>query len=62
VPAVPGGAKGLREWVDFSLLPPFDKISKYFYFAVYGGGATVDGLTLKMFVPVPPQLKQAAAK
>jgi hypothetical protein len=62
VPAVPGSGKGFRDWLDFSLLPPFEKISKYFYFTVYGAGASVDGLTLKMFVPVPPQIKQASAK
>ena len=62
VPAVPGGAKGLKEWLDFSLLPPYEKISKYFSMSVYGGGATVDGLMLKFFIPVPPQTKQASTK
>jgi hypothetical protein len=47
----------LKDWLDFSLLPPFDKISKYFYFSVYGGGATADGLILKAFNPRPPALK-----
>ncbi len=49
--------KIFKEWLDFSLLPSYDKISKYFSFSVYGGSATVDGLTLKMFSPVPPGLK-----
>ncbi|HEY5913044.1 MAG TPA: hypothetical protein VJA21_20835, partial [Verrucomicrobiae bacterium] len=52
-----GPARIFRDWVDFSQLPPFDKISKFFHFTIYGGSATVDGLTLKMFAPVPPGLK-----
>jgi hypothetical protein len=52
-----GAGKVFKEWFDFSLLPSFDKMSKYFNFSVYGGSATVDGLTFKMFTPVPPGLK-----
>ncbi|HZQ45822.1 MAG TPA: hypothetical protein VFC07_02325 [Verrucomicrobiae bacterium] len=48
----------LKDWVDVSLLPTFDKISKYFYFTVYGGNATPEGLNFKVFAPVPPQLKK----
>jgi hypothetical protein len=48
----------LKDWVDISLLPTFDKISKYFYFSVYTGSATPDGLSLKAYAPVPPQLKK----
>jgi hypothetical protein len=47
-----------KNWMDFSLLPPFEKISKYFYFSVYSGSANVDGITFKVFTPVPPQLKK----
>lgn len=50
-------SKGFRDLMDFSLLPPFDDVSKYFYFTVYGGSASVDGLTLKLFAPTPPLLK-----
>ena len=53
-----GPWKTVTEWMDFSLLPEFDRVAKYFHFAVYGGGASVDGLTLKMFTPVPPGLKK----
>ncbi len=49
--------KNIKEWMDFSLLPPYEKIAKYFYFTVYSGGSTVDGLTFKMFAPVPPALR-----
>jgi hypothetical protein len=48
----------LKDWFDFSLLPPFDTVAKYFHFTVYGGSANVDGLTLKVFSPVPPGLKK----
>ena len=55
------GAKDLKDWVDFSLLPPFEKVSKYFYFSVYGGSSSADGLAFKVFAPVPPAVKAAAA-
>lgn len=56
-PPIPSIDATFKDWVDFSLLPPFDKVAKYFSFAVYGGGATTDGLALKVFAPVPPQLR-----
>jgi hypothetical protein len=46
------------QWMDFSLLPDFDKVSKYFYFSVYGGNTTVNGLSFKFFTPRPPQLQE----
>jgi hypothetical protein len=52
--ASPG--KMLGDWVDFSLLPDFDKVSKYFNYSVTGGSVTADGLSYKMFAPRPPQL------
>ena len=48
--------KGLGDWMDFSLLPDFDAVAKYFYFSVYGGNVTSDGLSFKVFAPRPPQL------
>jgi hypothetical protein len=59
LPAVGLGnaAPNVKDWLDFSLLPPFDKVARYFSFSVYGGSASVDGLTFKMFAPVPPALK-----
>jgi hypothetical protein len=49
--------ESVRDWMDFSLLPPFEKIEKYFYFTVYSGSVNADGLTFKLFVPTPPQLR-----
>jgi hypothetical protein len=46
-----------RDWLDFSLLPPFDSVSKYLYYSVYAGGFSADGFTLKIFAPTPPQLR-----
>ncbi len=56
--SLPFGAPGniLGDWMDFTLLPDFDKVSKYFYFSVTAGSVTSDGLSFKMFAPRPPQL------
>jgi hypothetical protein len=48
----------LGDWLDFSLLPDYDQVAKYFYFTVYSGSTTTDGLTFKFFSPRPPQLRQ----
>jgi len=53
-----GASQAFKDWLDFSLLPPFEKIAKYFSFSVYGGGATTEGLTFKMFEPVPQGLRR----
>ncbi len=45
-----------REWADFSLLPEYDRVAKYFYLSVFTGSANADGLALKVFTPRPPQL------
>lgn len=48
----------VRDWLDYSLLPDYDKVAKYFYFSVYAGGATAEGITFRFFSPTPPGLKQ----
>ncbi len=48
--------KNFRDWMDFSLLPDYDQVARYFYFSVYGGGATADGLYFKVFAPRPPRM------
>jgi hypothetical protein len=55
---VAGASQAFKDWLDFSLLPPFEKIAKYFSISVYGGGATTEGLNFKMFEPVPPGLRR----
>jgi hypothetical protein len=47
-----------KDWMDFSLLPPFDKISKYFGFEVYTVSSTPDGVLFKMYAPVPAGLRK----
>jgi hypothetical protein len=49
--------QNLEGWLDFSLLPAFGSIAKYFNFSVYGASASTDGLSLKLFVPTPPGVK-----
>jgi hypothetical protein len=51
-----GGSLG--DWLDFSLLPDYDQVAKYFSFTVYGASTSADGLTFKFFSPRPPQLNQ----
>jgi hypothetical protein len=53
-----GDGKKLEDWVDFSLLPSFDKISKYLHYTVYSGVLNAEGMTVKFFGPNPPQMKK----
>lgn len=48
--------KSFRDWMDFSLLPDFDTVSKYFFFSVFNGDTTTDGISFKAFAPRPPGL------
>ncbi len=50
--------ESFRTWFDFSLLPPFDRVAKYFSYTVSSGTANVDGLTFKLYFPTPPQLRK----
>jgi hypothetical protein len=45
-----------RDWMDFSLLPDYGQVSKYFFFSVFNGSATTDGISFKAFAPRPPGL------
>jgi hypothetical protein len=61
-PAIPGAPNpadkfaAVNDWADFSLLPSFDAISKYFYFSVQSLRLSPEGFTLTVFVPTPPKL------
>jgi hypothetical protein len=50
------GAGKLQDWVDFSLLPPFERIEKYFYIGVWSGRITPAALSFKGFAPHPPNM------
>jgi hypothetical protein len=56
-----GQAIDLKDFMDYSLLPAFDKVENYFSFAVHGGAANVDGLTFQTYSPVPPGLRMKTA-
>jgi hypothetical protein len=49
--------KKFKEWFDFSLLPEFDRIAKYFHIAVWSGAVTTEGISFKWFSPAPPGAK-----
>ena len=52
-----GSAKGmgeLKEWIDFSLLPSYDKVAKYFSYSIYSGILNGEGFSFKYFTPNPP--------
>jgi hypothetical protein len=53
-----GENKGYAEWFDFSLLPPYDRVSKYFHFDVSAMTVSPNAITFKMFTPTPPQLRK----
>lgn len=50
--------EGLKSWLDFSLLPAYEKIAKYFSFNVFSGIIKPEGLSLKLYYPAPPGLKK----
>ncbi len=54
----PLGIGSFKDWMDFTLLPPFEQVAKYFYFSVYGLSVNAEGMTFKMFSPLPPELKK----
>jgi hypothetical protein len=54
--AMSGDGGGLAEWIDFSLLPPFEQVQKYFHFTVYAAALNKEGLSVKFFAPEPPEL------
>ncbi|MBI1842009.1 MAG: hypothetical protein HYR88_14310 [Verrucomicrobia bacterium] len=47
-------AKAFKDWFDFSLVPSFDKVSKFFYRSVYAGEFTPQGFDLRLYSPKPP--------
>jgi hypothetical protein len=56
-PAADAQISQVREWADFSLLPPYEALSKYFYYTVYAGAFTPEGFSVKFFAPTPPKLR-----
>ncbi len=61
LPGIAGPEESLNQWMDFSLLPPFDKVAQYFGSTVYAGSVNGDGVALKLFAPIPPALRNNSA-
>lgn len=55
---MPETEKSFQELLDYSLLPPFEQVAKFFHYAVYSSSANVDGLTIRWFAPTPPELRK----
>ena len=51
-------AKAFKGWLDFTLLPPFDQVSKYFHRSVYTGEFTPQGFEMRLFSPMPPGMRK----
>lgn len=51
------GESGLKDWIDFSLLPPWNQVSKYFGIAVMTGTEDADGILFRAWGPAPPELR-----
>jgi hypothetical protein len=49
---------GMTNWFDPSLLPAFEKVSKYFDKAVSAVNVSPSAITFKMFTPTPAALKK----
>lgn len=47
----------VRDWTDFSLLPDYNTVAKYFYLTVMGASTDANGITLKVYSPRPPELR-----
>lgn len=47
----------IGEWLDFSLLPSYDRLAKYFDLTVFAGQTTGDGYSLKVYTPMPSGLR-----
>lgn len=49
---------GIMGWFDFTTLPAFDRVAKYFHFDLYTISADAGGYSVRYFIPAPPQLKK----
>ena len=49
---------GLTDWMDFSLLPEYSRVAKYFHMNAGAIGVTPDAITFQLFAPTPPLLKK----
>jgi hypothetical protein len=47
----------VADWIDYSTLPPFDRVAKYFYYSLLTATSTPEGISFKVAAPTPPGLK-----
>lgn len=52
------GTGSVTNWMDASLLPPYDRVSKYFDKAVSAVTVSPNAITFKVFAPTPPALRK----
>ena len=50
--------KQLKDWLDFALLPDYEKVSRHFGFSVMSVNTSVNGITFKYYSPTPNQPKK----
>lgn len=50
-------AEKRKEWIDFSLLPPFEQVQKYFGYTVMSAGGSASGIDFKAFTPTPAGMR-----
>jgi hypothetical protein len=50
-------ARQFKDWMDFTLLPPSDQLSRYFNYSVWVGGFTPEGFALDFVTSTPPPSK-----
>ncbi len=56
--AASGSGRGLTGWMDFSLLPEYSRVAKYFHFNVGASAVAPDAITFQFFAPAAPLLKK----
>jgi hypothetical protein len=53
-----GDGKAMTDSFDVSVLPPYDRVARYFNFDVSAIGVTPETITFKTFSPMPPALRK----
>jgi len=50
-------ADRVKQLLDYSALPPFEKVAKYFGYYLLSGASTPEGISFKVALPTPPTAK-----
>jgi len=54
----PAETGSVTNWFDPSLLPPYDRVSKYFHMTVTAINVSPGAITFRVFAPTPPALRK----